>query len=373
VKTETPQAITPPIHLEFIQTLAALPDDAGVDDIESYHRALFLHHHAGDLEKFQQQARIHEDLLAHIEGRLKETQGRLAGLEKMLPVSVSGDADLKPNAPWNFWDRAMFVAAAMGIICLLAFGVLNVSFNLLESGLVTFVENPIRAYFWAALLPVGALAVKVGWDFLQSQRKRDVYLWCCLVAGVLGVLIWVAAYATVYPTLSKSINEHIESLSVFDRGTSGGVLFGLNPAGAKWIDVITVAAQAIAEIFLSAVLGIFLTTVYTRHRPVRLAENPLFRELDADRQSLEEKVAVERLAMAEARGNQTRLENQLAAMLAFAKSMFQKESALKRDESHKKRLLLDQLSDHLRAQLQTVENGSGSVRNHAAQPPALHR
>jgi len=127
----------------------------------------------------------------------------------------------------------MFVICAAGIVCLIAFGVSNISFNLLESGFITFRENPIRAYLWTALLPVGALAIKVGWDSLQEKKMRDRYLWFCLTAGILGVLVWVAAYASVYPTLSKGINDQIASLTVFDSPSNSsaaphGFNFGLN-------------------------------------------------------------------------------------------------------------------------------------------------
>jgi hypothetical protein len=236
----------------------------------------------------------------------------------------------------------------LGIVVLLAFGILNISFNLLESGLVTFLENPVRAYFWAALLPVGALAVKIGWDILQCQRKRDVYLWCCLAAGIAGVLVWVAAYAVVYPTLSKSTSEQIESLSVFDDSNKGNPLHSLNAAGAKWIDVIIVASQAVAEIFLSAVLGMYVTMIYGRHRPVRLAGNPLFLQLEEERRALEE-------------GQESGLTHQMNALLSYAKSLYQKESALRRDQSHQKRLLLDQITEEIRTQLETVENGNRSA------------
>ena len=374
MKKDTAQTITPPVHLEFIQNQAGLPEGESLEEIEAYHRALFLHHHAGDLEKFQQQGRIHEDRLAHIEERLKNTHAKLTGLEKLIPVNIDGQPDTKPCAPWNFWDCATFAAAFLGIICLVVFGVLNISFNLLESGLVTFLENPIRAYFWAALLPVGALAVKVGWDFLPNGKKRDAYLWTCLAAGIAGVLVWVAAYATVYPTLSKSISEHIASLSVHDPvATQGSSLPGMNSAGAKWIDVVTVAAQAVAEIFLSAVLGMYLTVIYSRHRPVRLVGNPVFTQLDEERRLLEENVARERLALAEARGNQCRLENQLRALVAYAKSMFQKEAALRSDQSQQKRIMLDQISEQLRSQLETVGNDGVPARNHSLQPQSLAR
>lgn len=276
-------------------------------------------------------------------------------------MTNNGEPDVKPTAPWNLWDRFMFVLAGLGILALLAFGVLNISFNLLESGLVTFLENPIRSYFWAALLPIGALGVKIGWDFIQDQRRRDVYLWVCLGAGVAGVIVWLAAYATVYPTLSKSTTEHLSTLSVFDNSTAqGGILGGTTSNGAKIVDALIVASQAIAEIFLSAALGIYMTMIYARHRPVVLAGNPLFTQLDQERKDLEESVSRERLALAQARGNQARLENQLSALIAYARSLFQKESALRQDQSHQKQILLDQISDQLRTQLKTFENGAAN-------------
>jgi hypothetical protein len=349
-------AITPAVHLEFIQNQVGLSDAESLEQIEQYHRALFLHQHAGEMERNQQEARIHEDRVVHLELRLKELRMKLAGLEKIVPVRTNGEPDIAPNAPWNNWDRLMFILAGLGILSLLAFGVLNISFNLLESGLVTFLENPVRSYFWAALLPIGALGVKIGWDFIQSPRRRDAYLWCCLTAGVLGVIVWLAAYATVYPTLSKSTTEHLATISVFDQSTA-------TASGAKVVDAVIVAAQAIAEIFLSAALGIYMTVLYSRHRPVRLAGNPLFTQLDEERQSLEKNVAAERLALAEARGNQTKLEGQLNALISYARSLFQKESAVRQDQSQQKRVLLDQISEQLRSQLKSFENGAASDRN----------
>jgi hypothetical protein len=204
------------------------------------------------------------------------------------------------------------------------------------------------------LLPVGALAVKVGWDFLDDNRKRNIYLWTALGLGLLGVLVWVAAYACVYPTLSKGIDEHIASMSVFDQPTAASApLARLNFAGAKWIDMITVAGQAVAEIFLSAVLGMYLTVLYMRHRPVRLAHDPAFAQLEQERRSLDESIARERTALGEATGNLVRLENQLNALIAYGKSMFHRESARRQDQSEKRQVILDQLSDHLRQHLET--------------------
>ena len=365
-KSNSP-SITPPVHLEFIQNQLENSDPSGHEEIEKYHRALFMHHHAVEWEKYREQATVHQQRLSFLEGRLKSTELVLSEKTQLLPVTVDGEEDCKPNSPWNAWDVAMFAACAVGIICLITFGVLNISFNLLESGFITFRENPFRSYLWAALLPVGALAVKVGWDFLQETRRRDVYLWTCLFLGILGVVVWVAAYACVYPTLSKGINEQIASLTLFDSNSTGaGPVSRLNFAGAKWIDAITVAGQAMAEIFLSAVLGMYLTNLYARHRPVRLARDPAFAQLETERRALEESIARERVDLSQANGNLVRLENQLAALIAYGKSLFHRESARRQDQTQKKQVILDQLSEHLRHH---IETGPSSNRLAASSSP----
>jgi len=358
--------ITPAVHLEFIQNQLENASASATDEIEKYHRALFLHRHAIELEKYRQQARTHEDRLSFLEAQLKTTKLRLSERSKLVAVTVDGREDITPRAPWNGWDIAMFVAASLGILGLITFGVLNISFNLLESGFITFRDSPIRSYFWAALLPVGALSVKIGWDFLEGSRTRDRYLWTSLALGLIGVLVWVGAYACVYPTLSKSINEQIASLTVFDNGPAAAGKSRLDFAGAKWVDVITVAGQAIAEIFLSAVLGIYLTNLYARHRPVRLAYDPAFTQLEQERGILETSIARERAGLGEATGNLVRLENQLSALIAYGKSMFHRESARRQDQSLKRQVILDQLSEHVRTH---IESGGRIAANAATSAP----
>ncbi|HSH14973.1 MAG TPA: hypothetical protein VLD18_02995, partial [Verrucomicrobiae bacterium] len=192
---ESETALAAAINLEYVRNLAQAEAADGIEAVAAFHHSLFMHQHGRDLERFRQQKRISEDRLVDLESRLADTRDRLTGENPHVSVTEDGRPDTHPNAPWNLWDATMFWIAALAVTSLLVFGVFNISFNLLESGIVTFTEHPVRAYLWAALLPVGALGVKVGWDFLQSQRRRDAYLWTCLSLGILALLVWVAAYA----------------------------------------------------------------------------------------------------------------------------------------------------------------------------------
>src|SRR5437899_9857701 len=109
--------ITPAVHLEFIQNQLTNAESSGSQEIEQYHRALFLHHHAIEWETFRQEAKTHEDRLAFLDGRLRETQLNLGERTKLVPVVVDGLEDTQPTSPWNMWDVAMFVAATLGILC----------------------------------------------------------------------------------------------------------------------------------------------------------------------------------------------------------------------------------------------------------------
>lgn len=352
----SPAQIPSSIHLEFIRSVVDSGEEEGATHVEHFHRSLFLNQHGADLERLRLERQTAEERLAALEPRLLHTQRNLATQERYVPAIEDGIPDDQPNAPWNLWDRTMFAIAAVAVVCLLLFGVLNVSFNLLESGIVTFSQNPVRAYLWAALLPVGALAVKVGWDFLRSRRARAAYLWTSLILGLVAVFVWVVAYASVYPSLSRTTDEQIAALSVFAEPTvTDDSFWGTTAGGVKRLDMILVAAQAVAEICLSAALGIYMTQVYLRHRPVRLAANPTFAQLDDDRRLLETEVSRERTALAVALGSQCRLEKQLAVFVAYARSLYQREVTAQRDRSHQKRLLIEEMADQLRSRLADID------------------
>src|SRR5271170_6947003 len=94
-------AITPPVHLEFIQNQLENPgaSASATAEIEQYHRALFMHHHATEWEQARQKAQTHAQRLVFLESRLKETELSLHERPRFVPVMVDGHEDTAPSPP----------------------------------------------------------------------------------------------------------------------------------------------------------------------------------------------------------------------------------------------------------------------------------
>src|SRR2546429_6202710 len=87
------ESITPAVHLEFIQNQLENTTESAPEEIEQYHRSLFLHHHAVEWERYRQLAKTHQDRLGFLEGRLKHTELILGQHPKLVPVTIDGQED----------------------------------------------------------------------------------------------------------------------------------------------------------------------------------------------------------------------------------------------------------------------------------------
>ena len=355
-KDPAPSDHQTPIHLEYIRHLADISEDNGEEQITNYHRAMFTNKHGAELEQLAHQIKHSETRLDGLEPEWRRATEKLNAIDPLFPNNGSAAKTEESPQPWNHWDRWMFVMAGIGVVCLVVFGVLNISFNLIESGLVLFGDHPYRAYFWAALLPVGALGIKIGWDLITSRSFKSIYVWCCLGTGFLGVLVWLQSYASIYPSLSMSTAEQLESIHLLtDQETADPkVPFGK----VKWVDMILVVSQAIAELFLSALLGIYMTIIYQKHRTIKPSIHPEYLYWDGERLKLERSVFDERKTLATARGRMKELDSQLAVYLAYAKSVYQRELVLSQNHCFRKERLLTELTSDVMERLQSIRASS---------------
>src|SRR5258705_9890008 len=85
------EGIVPAVHLEFIQNHLENPDGSPADEIEQYHRNLFLHHHAVEWEKHRQVAKTHEEKLTFLQEQLKKVDAGIAQRNRLVPVMVNGE------------------------------------------------------------------------------------------------------------------------------------------------------------------------------------------------------------------------------------------------------------------------------------------
>src|SRR2546430_14359894 len=111
------EGIVPAVHLEFIQNQLENPHDSGSQEIEQYHRALFLHHHAVEWEKHRQEAKVHEDRLLFLEGQLKNTDAALNEHKRLGPGVFSGEEGTKASPPGNGWAILEVAAPCRGGVC----------------------------------------------------------------------------------------------------------------------------------------------------------------------------------------------------------------------------------------------------------------
>src|SRR5690349_507576 len=93
------ESITPAVHLEFIQNQLENPGPDTPEQVEQYHRYLFLHQHAPEWERHRQEVKIHQDKLSFLESQLQEIQLRLSERPKLVAARVDGAEDINPNAP----------------------------------------------------------------------------------------------------------------------------------------------------------------------------------------------------------------------------------------------------------------------------------
>ena len=100
-----PDNITPAVHLEFIQNHLETSNPSAPEEIEQYHRALFLHHHSVEWERSRQRVKTHEERLAFLESRLKQTQTGLGERAKFVSVKFDGRDDIEPTSPWMRFAR----------------------------------------------------------------------------------------------------------------------------------------------------------------------------------------------------------------------------------------------------------------------------
>ena len=63
-----------------------------------------------------------------------------------------------------------------------------------------------------------------------------------------------------------------------------------------------------------------------------------------------------------ARGREKQYENQLSALATYAKSIYQKELAVRKEQSSQKEAVLDRITQHVRSQLEAISSGDYQPR-----------
>jgi hypothetical protein len=192
----TPLAEMPQLDGTFIEAEAGAGDDAGASRVADHHRNLHTMARGGamfTLERIRQK----------VEANLSSIGEGIVRLRAQLTKTRQWDdtPSAQPAKPWAWWEIGGAVLNGVGALACLFIDVHTYCVNLMESGLRTFREDPVSAYFYGGLalgLPVGLKTLLGRFGHKDGGVCR---LWRGLAIATVALCIaGFVAFALAYPS-----------------------------------------------------------------------------------------------------------------------------------------------------------------------------
>ncbi|SFO40806.1 hypothetical protein SAMN04488056_105251 [Cohaesibacter marisflavi] len=181
--------------------------------------------------------------------------------------------------------------------------------NLVGSGVVVFLDNPLLPASMAALAPLCGFAIKSVHGFLRSGWQTRSYIFSLVSAMLVSVCLWIVLYAGSYHGLSPN-------------ALSGGFL-----DDASWWDgvrdTIFIIVSLSTEILISAVFALRLTIIAGRYSPDYFRPNQDFIDLEKRESALEKHLLKLEDELDDLIAEHCRLEAELEGYINTALLMFE--------------------------------------------------
>ncbi|TLP43451.1 hypothetical protein FDK21_18035 [Cohaesibacter sp. CAU 1516] len=181
--------------------------------------------------------------------------------------------------------------------------------NLIGSGVVVFLDNPLLPASMAALAPLCGFAIKSIHGFLRNGWQTRVYIFSLVSAMLVSVCLWILLYANSYHGLSSSV-------------TGGGIL-----DETSWWDqvrdTVFIIVSLSTEILIGAVFALRLTIIAGRYSPDYFHTNQDYVDLKKRESALEKRLPKLEDELDEFLAEQGKLEAELAGYINTALLMFE--------------------------------------------------
>ena len=303
----TPLADAPQLDRDFIDAETHAETEKGETRVAEQHRNLHIMARGGEMRTLE---RKRESVAANL-NRVVQGIERLSIQMKRTRQWMDTPSAEPPKA-WTWWE--VLGAGVLGIAalaCLFA-DVHTYWVNLMESGIRTFVENPISAGLYGAL----ALVLPFGLKFVLGRFSRKDSGPCPLARTIVGLTIVCALAAFVAFAMSfRAPGE--ESAASFGSLASDSV----EAQSAVPQRVFTVLLM-ITTGMLSAVLGHWLTLVLEEHRRGGRVLNPQYAVVRDELERLQLIENYERETLGAIEGKLAELQAEQSALVDSATNLF---------------------------------------------------
>ena len=216
------------------------------------------------------------------EAELEEVKAERKATSKKTPSwrgnQGKDDAEMI-EADFSEWQSRHKVEAILLMLVILiaaAASFITAYTNLIGSGVVVFLDNPLLPASMASLAPLCGFAIKSVNGFLRSGWQTRSYIFSLVSAMMVSVVLWIVLYADSYHGLSPN-------------AFGGGFL-----DDASWWDgirdTIFIIVSLSTEILIGAVFALRLTIIAGRYSPDYSHPNQDYVELENRETVLEKRL-----------------------------------------------------------------------------------
>lgn len=182
------------------------------------------------------------------------------------------------NHPWTIFNRVQFCILGIFSVVLLFVSTTTIYTYIIDSGMVAIMQHPAIAWLFSSV-PIGlSIIIKLVEHRLHTDKaRRNLFFIISGTAFVFG-LIWIILYATIFPSMSKSITVLIGELQKDSD---------IQSSSLDYKDIIFVSSQVIIEFLVASACWMSMRHIYDQHKPMVLIDNPEYIMLVTQEKSIQ--------------------------------------------------------------------------------------
>ena len=268
LKVKDERVQLPPVDESFIQSLAAAVASTGANPAirsEAEDRVRVHHGHIFDAANIELREKC-----SHLAVPVATDNAGIARHQRELTRVIERTdryhERLESGTPWTKADRTKVIAFAVASAVLLLVELNTIAQVLMASGVPGF-ESTFRCYLFS-FIPIGlAMLFKLPSTFFASRGLLMAYIWLVFVAALCFSVYWVVLFAEMFPGMTMSTADVINSIGQSQPAESTSRL---------------IVVAILAEALTAGVLWLAMEVIADKHEPASREDSPAFLKTQRD-------------------------------------------------------------------------------------------